>query len=66
MAKVNGYGIMAKFMKENGNQELKMDTVFGNLQKEILTKGNGYSIANKVKEFIDIKIAYMKENLSKH
>ncbi len=42
MGKVNGFGIMDNFMKENGNLEQKMDMVSGNLPKAILMKDNGF------------------------
>lgn len=38
MEMVNGCGIMDKYMKVNGGLELKMDMVFGNLQKVILMR----------------------------
>ncbi len=41
MEKVNFYGIMDSYSKDNGNQELKMDMEFGNHQKEIFTKEIG-------------------------
>ena len=42
MVKENGFGIMDKFMKANGNWEQKTDMVFGNHQKEIPMKANGF------------------------
>ena len=42
MAKVNGSGTTDKFTKDNGNQELRMDKVYGNHPKEIHMKDNGY------------------------
>ncbi len=42
MEKENGFGIMDRFTKANGNWELRADTAFGNHQKEIHTKVNGF------------------------
>ena len=42
MVKENGFGIMDKYMKDNGSLERKMVMVFGNRPKEIHMKVNGY------------------------
>ena len=39
--KENGFGIMDKCMKVNGNLELKVAMVYGNRPKEIHIKVNG-------------------------
>lgn len=41
MEKVNSYGIMDKYFKDNGNQAQKMDMENGIPQKATITKDNG-------------------------
>lgn len=42
MERENGYGIMDKFMKDNGNLERKAVMVFGSRLKVIHMKVNGF------------------------
>ena len=63
MVKENFNGIMVKYFKVNGNQEPKMDLVFGNLPKVTTIKEIGYLTDNMAKEFINIKTVLMKDNL---
>lgn len=63
MVKVSFNGTTVKYFKVNGNQEQKMDSVFGNLLKATIMKETGYLTDNMGKEFINIKIVLMKDNL---
>ena len=53
-------GIMAKFSKDNGEMEQKMDMEYGSLQKEIFTKENGSSIDNMEKVFTNIVLVLIE------
>jgi hypothetical protein len=48
-------GIMVRYLKENGEMELKMDMVFGNLLEEIITKEVGNLIDNMARVSTSIK-----------
>ena len=53
-------GIMAKFSKDNGEMEQKMDMEYGSLQKEIFTKEIVSSIDNMEKVFTNIVLVLIE------
>lgn len=60
---VNFNGIMAKYLKDNGKMELKMDMEPGNLQKVISTRVSGDWIDSMEKEYSGIGSVHIEVNL---
>lgn len=56
-------GIMDKNLKVIGKKELNVDSVSGDLPKEIIMKVNGLIIGNKEKVSSSIEIVHTKEHL---
>jgi hypothetical protein len=52
-------GIMAKYSKESGETELKMDTVSGNPPEEITTKEAGNSTDNTARVSTSIRSVHI-------
>jgi len=59
------YGKMDRVMKEIGNLAKRMDTEFGNPQKEIIMKENGKIIFKMEKDIIIIKDVQSIEDILK-
>jgi hypothetical protein len=55
-------GIMAKNFKEIGKKAWNVVLVYGDLQKEIAIKENGWITGNMVKEFLSTVIVHIKVN----
>jgi hypothetical protein len=53
-------GIMAKYLKDNGNLARNMEKGFGFLQQETVTKDSGLMEDNMETEFTNIKIVHIK------
>lgn len=56
-------GITDKSFKENGKMVWKMDLEYGDLQRETITKGNGFKIDSMAKVYLNIVLVLIKVSL---
>jgi len=61
-AKVGSNGIMGRFTKENGKQEERMDTEFGEATMVIVMKDSGQTEGKRELEPESTKTTFIKEN----